>query len=80
MKTLLISQDLWEIMEESYEVKVEPVMVMVEEMVKEKIGMSASIEEKKNRKKDVKALYLIQQAISDKIFPRIIEARSSKEA
>jgi hypothetical protein len=67
-------------MEESYEVKVEPVMVMVEEMVKEKIGMSASIEEKKNRKKDVKALYLIQQAISDKIFPRIIEARSSKEA
>ena len=35
---------------------------------------------KENKKKDAKALYLIQQAISDKIFPRIIGATSSKEA
>ena len=32
------------------------------------------------RKKDAKALYSIQQAITDKIFPRIINATCSKEA
>jgi hypothetical protein len=80
MKTLLISQDLWEIVEEDYEVKVKPVMVTVEETKKEKVDTSASVEEKENKKKDAKILYLIQQAISDKIFLRIIGARSSKEA
>jgi gag-polypeptide of LTR copia-type len=53
---------------------------MVEETEKEKVDTSASVEEKENRKNDVKILYLIQQVISDKIFLRIIEARSSKEA
>jgi hypothetical protein len=80
MKTLLISQDLWEIVEEGYEVKVKPVMVTVEETKKEKVDTLASVEEKKNRKKDAKVLYLIQQTISDKILSRIIGARSSKEA
>jgi hypothetical protein len=78
MKTLLISQDLWEIMEEDNEMKVKP--VMGEETGKEKVGTSASVEEKDNRKKDVKTLYLIKQSISDKIFSRIIGTRSSKEA
>jgi hypothetical protein len=47
-------------MKESYEVKVNSVMVTVEETEKEKVDTSVSVEEKENRKKDVKALYLIQ--------------------
>jgi hypothetical protein len=41
---------------EGYEVKVKHVT----EIGKEKVRMSVSVEEKKNRKKDAKALYLIQ--------------------
>jgi Domain of unknown function (DUF4219) len=66
MKILLISKDLWEIVQEEYEVKVKPVMEILEETKKEKLGALVSVEEKENRKKDVKALYLIQQAISNK--------------
>jgi hypothetical protein len=64
---------------EGYEVKIKPVTVTVEETEKEKVDTSASVEEKENRKKHAKTLYLIQQAISDKIFPRIIGARSSND-
>jgi hypothetical protein len=46
--------------EEDYEVKFKSVMEIVEETTKEKINTSASIEEKENRKKDAKAIYLIQ--------------------
>jgi Domain of unknown function (DUF4219) len=66
MKILLISKDLWEIVQEEYEVKVKPVMEILEETKKEKLGASVSVEEKENIKKDAKALYLIQQAISNK--------------
>jgi len=52
----------------------------VMETEKENVSMSAGVEEKENRKKDAKILYLIQQAISDKIFSKIIGARSSNEA
>ena len=71
MKTLLISQDLWEIVEEGFEVKKDE---------KGKDIAETSDEKKENKKKDAKALYLIQQSISDKIFPRIIRASSAKEA
>jgi len=47
---------------------------------KEKAEGSDKQELKENRKKDAKALFLIQQSISEKIFPRITGARSSKEA
>jgi Domain of unknown function (DUF4219) len=66
MKILLISKDLWEIVQEEYEVKVKPVMEILEETKKEKLGALVSVEEKENIKKDAKALYLIQQAISNK--------------
>jgi Domain of unknown function (DUF4219) len=46
MKTLLISQDLWEIVEECYEVKVKPMMETVKEIKKEKVGTLASVEKK----------------------------------
>ena len=49
-----------------------------DEKGKEKV--ETSNEKKENKKKDAKALYLIQQAITDKFFPRIISATSSKEA
>ncbi|KAK8475951.1 hypothetical protein V6N11_063162 [Hibiscus sabdariffa] len=35
---------------------------------------------KENKKKDAKALYLLQQAIHDDIFPTILSASSSREA
>jgi Domain of unknown function (DUF4219) len=71
MKTLLISQDLLEIMEEGFVEKNDE---------KGKDTVEASCEKKENKKKDAKVLYLIQQAIIDKKFPRIIGATSSKEA
>ena len=55
MKTLLISQDLWDIVEEGYEVKEKPVGEK-DEKEKEKVEVSASVEEKENRKKNAKAL------------------------
>jgi hypothetical protein len=71
MKILLISQDLWEIVEEGVIVEANT------EMKKEKIETSGEVNEKK--KKDVKTLYLIQQSISEKKFPRIIGASYAKE-
>jgi hypothetical protein len=61
MKTLLISQDLWEIVEEGYEVKVKPVMETMEETGKENVGTSASVEQKENRKKIQKSFILFNK-------------------
>jgi hypothetical protein len=47
---------------------------------KGKDTVEALCEKKKNKKKGAKALYLIQQAITNKIFSRIIGATSLKDA
>jgi hypothetical protein len=70
MKTLLISQDLWDMVEED----------VVDEGGEKGKKAETSDEAKEKKKRDAKALYVIQQSISDKIFPRIIGARSAKEA
>jgi uncharacterized protein (UPF0147 family) len=68
----LISQDLWDMVEDDG--------VVEEGDGKGKKGIETSDEAKEKKKRDAKALYLIQQSISDKNFPRIIGARRAKEA
>ncbi|KAJ4764255.1 polyprotein [Rhynchospora pubera] len=81
MKTLLISQDLWDIVEEGF---VEKPPKIVEEKDNDGKVITTTVvvdeKEKENKKKDAKALFCIQQGISRKLFPRIIGAKTSKEA
>lgn len=70
MRTLLLSQGLWDIVENGYkEYAVEDVLTP---------------EQKKtlaeNQMTDAKALFLIQQGVAESSFPRIIGAKKSKEA
>lgn len=62
MRTMFISQELWELVETGYD---------------------DSDDEKKlkdNRKRDAKALFFLQQAVSEEIFSGISAAKTSKEA
>lgn len=63
MKTLFISEDLWELVVKGY---------VEEETPTTTIGDV--------RKRDAKALFFIQQAIGESIFPQISKATKSKEA
>ncbi|CAL2278753.1 unnamed protein product [Prunus armeniaca] len=72
MKTLFISQDLWDLVEDGYEEQ-------------EKTSMGKATPElqqalKENRKRDAKALFLIQQGVSKNLFPRLLSATTSKNA
>lgn len=70
MKTLLLSQDLWDLVENGYNEE------------SDAAGSSDRTSDKKikeNKKKDAKALFIIQQGISRKLFPRIIGVNTSKE-
>ena len=70
MKTLFQSQDLWDLVENGYE---EPESVAT---------LSSTQREalRENKKKDAKALFFIQQAITESLFPRIMRVSKSKEA
>ncbi|KAF8377139.1 hypothetical protein HHK36_030512 [Tetracentron sinense] len=70
MKTLFLSYDIWEFVEEGYE---EPENV-------ETLSNARKQQLKETKRKDAKALHLIQQGVADPIFPRIINATTSKEA
>ncbi|KAK5772832.1 hypothetical protein PVK06_049131 [Gossypium arboreum] len=63
MKTLFLSQDLWDLVENGYS---------EEEVAAETL--------KDIRKRDAKALFFIQQAVDESIFPRIEAVTRSKEA
>ncbi|CAL5337531.1 unnamed protein product [Camellia sinensis] len=70
MKTLFLSMDLWDIVENGYnEPKVKPAMTE-----------SQKIQLKKNQQNDAAALSKIQQGVSDSIFPKIMKATKAKEA
>ncbi|KAL5717920.1 hypothetical protein ACHQM5_010872 [Ranunculus cassubicifolius] len=69
MKTLFISRDLLEYVEEGYE----------EPKDKEDLSNGEMAKLKEHIKKDEKALLLIQ-GVTKTIFPRIINAKTSKEA
>ncbi|KAA0033340.1 DUF4219 domain-containing protein [Cucumis melo var. makuwa] len=62
MKTLLRSQNLWDLVEQGY----------ANPDDKDKL--------RENRKKDSKALVIIQQAVHDSVFSRIAAATTSKQA
>ncbi|XP_074341879.1 uncharacterized protein LOC141679275 [Apium graveolens] len=73
MKTLFISHDLWELVEDGYEAGA----------TQEDIAswLAARQNEFKNKKKkDAITLLLIQQGVSKAIFPRIMGAKASKKA
>ncbi|KAH7519115.1 hypothetical protein JRO89_XSUnG0132800 [Xanthoceras sorbifolium] len=73
MKTLFISQDLWDLIEDEYEELESTTVLASWSDAKKK-------EFKENKKKDAKALFFIQQGVSKTIFPRISFASKSKEA
>ncbi|KAL5706857.1 hypothetical protein ACHQM5_024970 [Ranunculus cassubicifolius] len=70
MKTLFISRDLLEYVEDGYE----------ETKDKEDMSIGDMAKMKEHVKKDAKALLLIQEGVTKTIFPRIINAKTSKEA
>ena len=65
MKTMFKSQELWDLVEYGFE---DPEPDEPNQRLRE------------NRKKDAKALFLIQQSLDDEIFPRIAAATTSNEA
>ena len=67
MKTLLRSQDLWDLVEHGFVDVLEPT---IEE--KERL--------RETKKNDVKALFVIQQEIHDTILSQIAAAITSKQA
>ncbi|CAL8165963.1 unnamed protein product [Prunus armeniaca] len=72
MKTLFVSQDLWDLVEDGYE-----------ELEKTSTGKATPESQqalKENKKRDAKALFLIQQGISKNLFPRLLSATTSKNA
>ncbi|GMP42753.1 hypothetical protein CsSME_00012388 [Camellia sinensis var. sinensis] len=73
MRTFFISEDLWDLVENSYESpQSQEEYSAWSEARKEKL--------KEHKMKDAKALYYIQQAITKTIAPRIMAATKSKEA
>jgi len=70
MKILFRSQDLWDIIEEGFTIP------------KDTSTLTAAQKKKfkENKQKDSRALFALQQAVDDTIFPRIIGATSVKQA
>ena len=70
MKTFFRSQDLWDIIEDGFTIP-EDTSTLTAAQKKEL---------KENKQKDSRALFALQQAADDTIFPRIIGATSAKQA
>ncbi|KAL2461340.1 B3 domain-containing protein REM16 [Abeliophyllum distichum] len=70
MKTVLISQDLWEYVEEGYEAPNPTTMLTSEQ----------KHQFRENRRNDGKALSIIQRGLSSSFFPRILNAKTAEEA
>jgi len=67
MKTMFKSQELWELVANGY-TKPIPAPTQPDQQLRE------------TRKRDAKALFFIQSALDDKIFPRIAAATSAHGA
>ncbi|XP_074363933.1 uncharacterized protein LOC141704625 [Apium graveolens] len=67
MKTLFQSQDLWDLVKSGYDESTNLTNAQKEAL-------------KETKKKDAKALFFIQQAISESLFPRIMRVAMTKEA
>jgi hypothetical protein len=70
METILLSQDLWDIVEDGYTTYVDEHHLVEEETKKLK----------EDEMKDIQALFLIHEGIAENIFSRIISATKSKNA
>ncbi|CAJ2673367.1 unnamed protein product [Trifolium pratense] len=70
MKTFFCSQDLWDIVDEGFTIP--------EDL--STLNANQKKELKENKQKDSKALFFLQQAAEDSIFPRIMGATSAKDA
>ncbi|TXG74289.1 hypothetical protein EZV62_002868 [Acer yangbiense] len=73
MKTLFMSHDLWEIVEKGYTAPANE-----EELAR--LTANQLQKYKRDKMKDARALLFIQQGVSKTIFPRIVNAVTSKEA
>lgn len=73
MRALLVSQDLWEFVEDGFE-----------ELADEnEFNNLTHVEKdllKRNKKKDSKSLYFLYQAVHESVFPRIAATKGSKGA
>lgn len=73
MRTLFISQGLWDLVENGYS---EPVDAQTLAS-----WTQAQLDQlQENIKKDAKSLFIIQQAVHESIFPRIFATKKSKQA
>ncbi|XP_059627041.1 uncharacterized protein LOC132269821 [Cornus florida] len=70
IKTIFLSYDLWDYVEDEYDELEDTTTLM----------NTQRQQLKDHKKKDAKALGLIQQGVADTIFPRIINASKAKEA
>src|ERR1044072_4104398 len=70
IETYFTSLDLWDIVEEGFTVPADT----------STLNATQEKELKKNKQKNSKALYTLQQAVTDAIFPRIMGAKTAKEA
>lgn len=68
METYFSSQDLWDIVEEGFIVPTDT----------SALNASQEKELKKNKQKNSKALFTLQQAVTDPIFPRIMGVKTAK--
>ena len=73
MRTLFMSHDLWELVEEGYEAAATQEEITSWTAAKQ-------TEFRNTKKRDARALLFIQQGVSKAIFPRIMSAKTSKEA
>ncbi|XP_073120811.1 uncharacterized protein [Henckelia pumila] len=73
MKTLFISQDLWEIVESGIPEPADAETLATWTQAKQK-------EYRENIRRDAKALLFIQQGVNRSIFPRIMGAKNCKKA
>lgn len=67
MQTMFQSQELWDIVESGHEEPEEPPEVPNKKL-------------RENRKLNAKALFMIQSAMDDELFPRISSAKTAKQA
>ncbi|XP_070681678.1 uncharacterized protein [Malus domestica] len=75
MTTIFKSYDLWEMVQNGYELPEMEVDALEEDLTEKQISTL-----KENRMNDAKALGIIQGAISDVIFPRIANEETAKAA
>jgi hypothetical protein len=73
MRTLLISQDLWMLVSAGY---TEP----TDQAAYNALSVDQKIELKENRKRDAKALFLLQTGVDSSVFPKIAECGISHNA